>query len=1026
MPKLLFFKPGRQLLLLVTLLWLSATAGFGQAVTVTGRVTSQNGEGIPSTTVIVKGTTTGTASDADGNYTLGVPSASSVLVFSSVGFNSKEATVGQRTTINVTLTDNVNALNDVVVVGYGTVRKSDVTGSVASVKQSELTPGAIVNVQQALQGRAAGVQVYQKSGEPGGAISVKIRGASSITAGNDPLYVIDGMPVNNDAPITGSGPGSVANVNPRNPLNSLNPNDIESIEVLKDASATAIYGSRGSNGVVIITTKRGSAGALQLNYSAQYGRQYVARSPKMLTGQQYHDVLNELVVAGAADNTQRVPDDYVNTDWQKALYQDAPTQTHDVSVSGTAGNTKYYASLGYFDQKGVVINSATQRYSARLNLENRVAQKYAFGVSLNTSYIKDKLNSSGDQGINENANAIYSAISYDPTVPIYNADGSYFRSTAMTIDNPVALINGQYAVGDGYRTFGNIYGEYYLIPSLSVRLRVGGDVNQSQRNEWLDPITLTGQQNSGLATILSGNRNYYLTEGTLNFNKDLGKHSISAVLGATYERFGLNTFSASARGFTLPELTYDAIGSGNTALNQVGSGRAQTRLGSLLGRVNYVYNNRYLATVSMRADASSRFGPNNQVGYFPSLALAWKVTEEEFMKDYGWLTELKLRASYGAIGNQNIGNFLYTSTFSYGGNIVQGGVRYPAIYPSRSPNPDLKWEAAVQADLGIDYALFDGRLQGSFEYYNRKTSDLLLAVPQPLSTGYGNQVRNVGSVRNTGFEFALTGGIIRQTNFSWNVNANLTTLKNRILSLGGSAPIYQGGGGNISNASVIRPGESLGNFYGYEVAGVWQTNDDLSTAPAGVKPGDTKYTDQNGDGQITDQDRVVLGKSLPDFYYGFTNTLQFKGLSLDVFLEGAQGGSILNNNLVDSYFPFSFRRNRVAEPLLNRWTPENPTNEYPSFVNPVSQGQRVVNSRTVEKADYLRLQSVRLSYTVPIPTNKFINALGVFVTGQNLVTWTNYSGTDPAANSIGNDIIKIDYASYPRTRTYLGGINVTF
>ncbi|WP_375436120.1 SusC/RagA family TonB-linked outer membrane protein, partial [uncultured Hymenobacter sp.] len=532
--------------------------------------------------------------------------------------------------------------------------------------------------------------------------------------------------------------------------------------------------------------------------------------------------------------------------------------------------------------------------------------------------------------------------------------------------------------------------------------------------------------NNGLGTILSGNRNYYLGEGTLNFNQEIGKHSLNAVLGTTYEHFGLNTFSAGARGFTLADLTYNAIGSGNSALNQVGSGRAETRLGSVLGRVNYSFNNRYLVTVSMRADASSRFGPNNQVGYFPSLALAWKVTEESFLKDYGWLTELKLRASYGAIGNQNISNFLYTSTFSYGGNIVQGGVRNPAIFPSRSPNPDLKWEAAVQTDLGVDYALFDGRLQGSVEYYNRKTSDLLLAVPQPLSTGYGNQVRNVGSVRNSGFEFALTGGVVRQKNFSWNVNANLTTLENRILSLGGSAPIFAGGGGNISNASIIRPGASLGNFYGYQVLGVWQQNDDLTQAPVGVKPGDTKYQDQNGDNQITDADRVILGKSLPDFYYGLTNTLQFKGLSLDVFLEGAQGSSILNNNLVDSYFPFSFRRNRVAEPLLNRWTPTNPTNEYPSFVNPVSQGQRVVNSTTVEKADYLRLQSVRLSYNVPLPASKVIKALGVFLTGQNLFTITNYSGTDPAANTIGSDIIKIDYASYPRTRTYLAGVNVQF
>ena len=933
--------------------------------------------------------------------------------------------MGSKSQINVTLAENPSALDEVVVVGYGSVKKSDLTGSVASIKQKDFTPGAIVNVQQALQGRVAGVQVYQKSGEPGSAMSVKIRGASSITAGNDPLYVIDGMPVNNEAAIGGSGPGFVGTPNPRNPLNSLNPNDIESIEVLKDASATAIYGSRGSNGVVLITTKRGDTGSMKVNYSAQYGQQTVSHNPVMLTGQQYHDVLNSLVDAGAADATQRVPDNYVNTDWQNALYQKAPTQTHDLSLSGGAGNTKYFASLGYFDQQGVLINSGTRRYSARINVENRVAQKYAFGFNLSTSYIKDKFNSVG-LGINENASALYSAISYDPSVPIYNPDGTYFRSPAMSIDNPVSLIYGQYAISDSYRTFGTAYGEYYLMPSLSAKLRIGGDINTSQRNEWLDPVTLTGSQNNGLASILSGNRNYYIGEFTLSYVKDYGKHSISAVAGTTYEHFGSNSFSANARGFTLPDLTYNALGSGTSTLNQVGSGRGETRLGSVLGRVNYGYADRYLATVSIRADASSRFGPNNQVGYFPSAALAWKIKEEDFLKGYNWLSDLKIRASYGAIGNQSIGNFLYIPTYGYGADIVQGGVRVPSISPTRNPNPDLKWEAARQADIGVDFGLLNGRFQGTIEYYNRTTSDLLLGVPQPLSTGFNTQVRNIGSVRNTGFEFSLNAQLVRQKGFTWNLNGNLTTVKNEVLSLGGGPPIFAGGAGNISNASIITPGQSLGNFYGYQIIGVWQQNDDLSKAPAGVKPGDTKYQDQNGDGVITDADRVILGQSIPKLTYGITNTFAFKGVSLAVFIEGAQGGSILNNNVVDSYFPFSFRRNRLAEPLLNRWTPTNPTNDYPSFVNPVAQGQRVVNSTSVEKADYLRLQSVRLSYNLPIPGGKRVKSIGVFVSGQNLVTITNYTGTDPAVNAVGNDLIKIDYASYPMTRTFLGGLNVQF
>ena len=1036
MIKPLFFQPARRTLLLVVALLLSIGTGFGQAVSVTGRVTGKNGEGIPAATVVVKGTTTGVASDVDGSYALTVPGPGSVLVFSSVGFASQEVAVAGRPVVNVTLADNVSSLDEVVVVGYGTVKKSDLTGSVVSIKEKDLTPGAIVNVQQAIQGRAAGVQVYQKSGEPGSAMSVKIRGASSITAGNDPLYVIDGMPVNDAPPVGGGGVGFVDVPNQRNPLNSLNPNDIESIEILKDASATAIYGSRGSNGVVLITTKRGK-GDLKINYSAQYGVQTVANNPKMLTGQQYHDVLNAIIQEGKAAGLnlgEPVPDNVVNTDWQQLLYRHAPTQTHDLSASGGAGNTKYYLSLGYFDQQGILLNSGLKRYSSRLNLENSRAGKYAFGVNLNTSYIKDKYGSVG-VGVNENGSALYSAINYDPSIPAYTPEGAYnyARTPALAIDQPLVQVNGQYANSDSYRTFGTVYGEYFVLPALSAKVKLGGDINTSQRNVWVDPSTLAGTQaGSGVATILSGNRNYYIGEGTLNYNRAFETHqqSVSAVLGATYEHFGANSFSASSRGFTLPDLTYNGLGSGNNQLNQVGSGRAASILVSYLGRVNYSVADKYLVTLSMRADGSSRFGPNNRFGYFPSAAVAWKLHQERFLQDVGWLSELKLRGSYGAIGNQSIGNFLFLPTFAYGGNAVfengPGSTRYPTLFPSRKPNPDLKWEAARQADIGLDFALADARVQGTVEYYDRRTSDLLLNVQLPTSTGFASQIQNVGSVRNTGFELTLSAALLRQKSFSWTLDGNISTLKNRVTSLGSTAPFFAGAAGFLTNVSVIRPGESLGNFYGYQVVGVWQTGDDFAEQNNVPKPGDLKYKDQNGDGLINAADQVVLGKSLPDFTYGITNTLQYKTLALAIFLQGAQGGSVLNNTLVDSYFPLEFRRNKVAEPYLNRWTPDNPTNEYPSFVRPATQGLFRVNSRTVENASYLRLQSVRLSYTVPLASAGVLKAIGVFVTAQNLFTITRYTGTDPAVNAIGDDIIKVDYSSYPLTRTYLAGLNVQF
>ncbi len=992
--------------------------------TVTGRVIDEQGNPLQGAAVRIKGTSQQASTDADGRFSFTNVDPSAIIVVSFVGYESKELPASVNLAA-IALSPDVSDLDEVIVVGYGTVKKSDVTGSVVSLKASDLTPGANVNVQQLMQGRAAGVQISQKSGEPGSAMSVKIRGVSSISAGNEPLYVIDGMPVNDAPPVSGSGAAFVANPNQRNPLNSLNPADIESIEILKDASATAIYGARGANGVVLISTKKGASGALKVNYGANYGFQEVANSVRVLSGSEYHDVLNAIIDDGGGSASERVDDNYeADTDWQNLLFQRAQTQTHDLSFSGGANNNRFFVSLGYFGQEGVVQTSSVDRYTARINYDNTVSGKYGFGINLTTSYIKDRINSFGT-GINEQSGALYSAIYYDPTSPIYAPDGSYYRSTFMTMDNPAALRDGQNANSDSYRTFGTIYGEYFVLPGLSIKAKLGGDVNNSQRNVFVAPFTTQGLP-GGVASILTGTRNYYMAEGTVNFNKTIGdRHAINGVGGVTYERFGSYSFTGNGRGYALPDLGYDAIGSGEQALNVIGSGRAGTILASYLARVNYTLDNKYLITASFRADGSSRFGPNNRFGYFPSAALAWKAHEEDFLSDYSFINELKLRASYGSIGNQSIANFLYIPTFSIGGDAVFGDTRYTTINPSRNPNPDLKWEAAIQTDIGIDFAFFKNRIRGSVEYYNRKTTDLLLSLPQPLSSGFGNRTQNIGSMRNTGVDVQLSVGVLQGDGFNWGIDGNISFLKNKVVDLGPLNRIIQGGAGFINNASIIMPGRSISSYYGYEVLGVWQEGDDFSTTTDNVKPGDLKYRDVNGDGTITDVDRMILGKPLPDFTYGMANTFSYKNLSLMVYLEGSKGGSILNSMLVDSYFPISFRRNKVAEPYLNRWTPSNPTNEYPSFVNPTSQGQRQVNSRTVETADYLRLQSARLSYNLPVKV-AFFNSLNVYVVGQNLFTITKYSGVDPAVNSIGGDVLKIDFAAYPFTRSYLMGINLEF
>ncbi len=995
------------------------------AIDIKGKVTNESGEPLAGATVLVKGSNNGTKTDDGGNFTIDA-NPNSTLVISYVGFETVEIKAVGRTFIAVQLKPSFSIADQVVVVGYGSVKKTDLTGSVVSIKAEDLNPGANVSVQQALQGRAAGVQIYQKSGEPGSAMSVKIRGISSITGGNDPLYVLDGMPVNNLPPVAASGDQFPSNPNPRNPLNSLNPEDIESIEILKDASATAIYGSRGSNGVVLITTKRGSLGKLKVGYNAYYGFQKVSKKLNMLTGDQYKKVLNDIIDDGGGVPSARVVNNVVNVDWQDEIFRSANVQSHDLTFSGGKDNTKFYASMGFYDQEGVVINSGTRRYTARVNLENSVAKKYAFGINFNTSYIHDKYNSVGI-GVNENGSALYDALNYDPTFPVRDSAGEYFRSPFMTtLDQPVLLMNGQYASSDGYRTTGNIYGEYYVVPTVSVKLRIGGDVNSVQRNTWVGPTTILGKPFGGVATINTGNTNYYMGEATVNYREDFGEnHSVTALAGFTYDHYGSNSFGGTGRGYSLPDLTYNAIGSGNPTQNTLGSGRASTKIVSYLARVNYAYKNKYLLTASIRSDGSSRFGPNNRFAYFPSAAFAWKMHEESFLKNIDALDELKFRASYGSVGNQNISNYLYFTTFASGPSPIFGNAISNSISPTRLSNANLQWEGARQYDFGFDFSFFKRRLTGTVDYYQRRTDNLLLDLPQPLSTGFGSKTDNVGDMKNTGFELSLNGDIVRSKDFNWDLTANFSSVKNKVLSLGPLNQIFAGGAGFLGNVTIIKPGESLGSYYGYKVLGVWQTGDDFSGAPAGVKPGDLKFEDVDKNKIINASDRMILGSSLPDFTYGFTNNIGYKGLSLSVFFEGQKGAMVLNNTAVDSYFPIDFRRNKLAEPYLNRWTPTNPTNEYPSFVHPTSQGQQTINSRTVEDASYLRLQSARLGYSFNLNT-KSIKRLQVYVTGQNLVTITKYTGVDPSANALGDDIIKIDYSTYPSTRTVLFGVNVQF
>lgn len=994
--------------------------------TVRGQVTDENSEPLPGVNIVVKNTTTGTVTNIDGGYRLTVPDEAETLVFSSVGYARQEVAINNQSVINVTMAPDVQSLSEIVVVGYGTVKKSDLTGSVTSLKSEDLNQGVNTSVDQLLKGKAAGVNVVQNSSEPGGGVSISIRGASSINAGTGPLYVIDGLPIDNSALTGGSGGNYPSSRTPTNPLSAINPNDIESVEVLKDASATAIYGARGANGVILVTTKKGRKGSARINYDGYFGIQNVVNKIDVLTAPEYKDVMNGLIEDGGGIPEQAVgdiPDG--GTDWQDEVFRpNAPVQNHNLSFSGGTENTNYFASLNYFDQQGVVISSSFKRYSARLNLDTQFSDKLNVGFNLNTTYSHNDQVPAQSFGVNEDNGALYAAYNFDPTLPVRGANGDYTISPFISIDNPLSLAYGKNAMTDRYRTFATVFGNYHIFPSLSVKLNVGTDVTNQRKDVYINRLTKDGRANGGIATILEDQQSNYLVEGTATYDKTIDIHHLNVLAGITTQKFGLNTSFSHGSNFPSDATGTFNIGLGDPTQYNINSFKATNRLLSYMGRVNYSLLDRYLLTATLRVDGSSRFGENNKFGYFPSAAFAWKLQEETFMEGLDAISTLKLRASWGQTGNQEIGNYLSIPTYGPGPNAVFNDQQVSTTDPSRLANPDLKWETTEQLDIGLDFGILRDRIYGSIDYFKKNTFDMLLALPVPTSSGFTSQLRNVGSIENSGIELALNSVNV-EGDLNWTTSVNIATIKNNVVDLGGINRIITGSAGFASQISIIEEGSPLNSFYGYQIDGVWQQNDDFDQTTDNVQPGDLRFRDINGDNTVNADDRVILGNSFPDLTWSLGNTLEYKGLSLYVFLEGVSGISMLNNNLVDTYFPINFRRNKFAVPYLNRWTPENPSTVYPSFVNPTSQGQKEVNSYTVQDASYLRLKTITLSYTLPQLTEVFQNAT-VYITGDNLWTLTDYDGMDPTVNPNGNANFRIDYNAYPTATTLMLGIKLGF
>ena len=980
------------------------------AQTVTGTVTA-DGQPLPGATVLVKGTTTGTSTDFDGNYSVNADAAST-LVFSYIGYTTKEIVVGDQTVINVVL-ETDNKLDEVVVIGYGTQRKSDLTGSVSSVSGEDVATLPVSRVDQALQGRAAGVQVTQTSGAPGAGTAIRVRGGNSITGSNEPLWVIDGI-------IVGT------NFN----LNNLNANDVKSIEILKDASSIAIYGSRGANGVVLVTTKSGAnigGGKPQVNVGIYTSSQLVPERPKYLTQAQQIEYTNQdAILRGVAPSFPGNPSDYPDNDFFDLLVNPAPIYNADVSIAGSSenGSVSYYNSLNFFDQDGIIENSGIQKYIFRSNMDFKISDKFKAGARINYSRIKQDNGVIGYGGL----------LGILRTQPIYNDDGSFNGANEVTgnpFNNPVATSKLDIDETTTSNLLGTLYLEYSPIENLIIRSTFNPDVTNSKRNEFTSsqrPDLQPGDSNARIRTVSTINWN---NENTVQYSGVIGdNHNYTILGGASFQKDVTETAVAQAFGFTTDATTFNDLGTGTDPLrNLVDSGYRQRTLVSFFGRLNYTFKDKYLLTLVGRSDGSSVFAPGNKYEFYPSIAGAWKITEESFMQDQNIFQDLKLRASYGKSGNQAIEPYNTLGIYEEG-NTTYNGAELPGVVLGRPENPGLIWETTTSFDIALEASLFGGKVFTEFNYYSKKTEDLLLEVTIPRQTGYTSQLQNVGSLQNRGWEFLVNSTNISNSNFNWNSTLTLSSNKNKVLDLGGQEfidvitdPVL--GAGNLR----IIVGETVPVFTGARYLGTWKSQADIDSSgqnPATNSVGGPRYEDLDGSGDISPEDYVVLGNPFPDLIYGFENNFSYKNFDLSIYIQGTVGNEVFNTRTRTNFF-IRGEVPKYAE-VANYWSPENPTSDIPrpGFV----EGAYVPNSVDVEDGTHLRLKNVRLTYNLPVDKMGLngVKNMSIYASGTNLLLLSDFRLIDPETSQYGRSNIQQGFAGgeYPNASVLSLGLNVTF
>lgn len=1016
--------------------------------TITGTVYDDSGVALPGAGVIIKGTKTAASTNSEGRYSISVPATPTVLVFSYIGTTSQEVEVAaNRTTVNVTLRSSAMDLENVVVIGYGTAKKSEVTSSISSISAKDIKDLPVSGVDQALQGKLSGVSVSTNGGQPGGGVSVRVRGITSVN-GNEPLYVVDGVPLQTTRnTISQDQLGGMGGQTTQSPLASINPSDILTIDILKDASAQAIYGSLGANGVVLITTKRGQAGEGKITYEGYYGLQEVPKKLDIMNLSEFAEYNNQVLSEIATTNNTTftpIPEFQnpgilgVGTDWQDEVFRRGAMQNHQLSFSGGHEKTNYYTALNYFDQQGTIIGSDFKRLSLRFNIDQQVKSWFKVGLSSNLTRSNQRVS------LTNGSDAIVTiATANSPASPVFDQNGGYATTVGIggynfgNVRNPIALALAREVRNIQSKGYGNLYGEITFNENFSFRSEVNFDYTVGDNSAFqpyidniLTPSRLVEQRSTNV---------YYGVRNFLNYNQSFGKHKVTALLGHEFQESEYDQLDASRQNLAQ---NIPAIGAGGEAGQSLGSYLGDFAMESYFARAGYTYNDKYALNLSIRRDGSSTFGPDNRIGYFPAASIGWTVTNEDWAKNIKFLDYLKVRAGAGAVGNQNspqqnayVTRVRLVSTAPFG----QGGI------PQNVGNPALQWESVRTYNAGLDFGFLNRKLDVTLDLYQKETTNMILPSSLPVFTGIGTEyndiqapVVNAGKMTNKGIDIGITSYNMTSKDFEWRTNFVFSKYKNTLNYLNSPSSTYLEfvEYGNAILLTRTAAGRAVGGFYGFQTDGLFRTMDELNNgpdqglpvSPTGTWLGDVRYKDLNGDGKIDDQDLTYIGDPNPSFTFGLTNTFRYKNFDLSVFLQGTYGNDVLNYTKRTTE-QLSNVYNNQLNTVKDRFTQSNPNGALPRY-NQWHNNNFRVSDRFVEDGSYLRIQNVTFGYNLPqtlISKAKIANAR-VFVTGQNLYTFTNYTGYDPELGAFNSSatFFNIDNGNYPNPRTFTFGANITF